>query len=122
MSDNLKEQFPKLELLCNVKRRKLRHELLRVLSRDDNFRKAVREITRNTLNRNVRIGDKEKKKLTRYRRTIIALGQKGKNKRSEQRVICQTGTGIFLPIVVPLVADLLYNILKPKAQNSTTSQ
>lgn len=115
MSENLKQQFPKLELLSKIKQKKLRQTLLRVLSKDEAFCKAVREITKNTLKRNIKLSDREKKRLFRYRKTILALVHKSNNNLIQRRAICQTGTGIFLPIVVPLVADLLYNILKPKS-------
>lgn len=112
MSDNLKKQFPKLEVLSQVKSNKRRQSLLKEFSEDPKFCQAVREIVKNTLNKNIKVSQSDKVKLQRYKAVILGIGKKHKTKGKLKRLVQQSGTGIFLPIVVPLVAAVLSELFK----------
>ena len=112
MSENLKKQFPKLQIIASIQSLKGRKLLLKEFSSDPDFCKAVREIVRNTLQKNVKIHEADKKRLLKYREVLISLGKKQKSTKKEQQLVQQTGTGIFLPIVIPLVAQLIGHLLK----------
>lgn len=107
--------MPRLQFICEMKSLKERLNLLKILSQDDHFCKAIREIVRNTVKKNIRITDRDRKKLVKYRKVILALaekqkGDKKKKPRLRRRLIHQTGTGVFLPIVIPLVFEILRGI------------
>ena len=61
---------------------------------------------------NIKVGEKEKKKLAKYKKVILGLGKKQKTAKRVKSLVQQTGTGIFLPIVLPLVAAAIGNLLK----------
>jgi ribosomal protein L19 len=111
MSDNLQKQMPKLEIISQLKSLKARKLVLAEFSNDDQFCKAIREIVRNTINKNVKLSEQEKKRLRKYKKVIVALGNKRKDKKKTKALLQQTGTGIFLPIVVPLVATVIKELL-----------
>lgn len=112
MSENLRKQFPKLEVLSQLKSIKRRISLLKEFSEDPNFCKAVREIVKNTLNKNIKVSHSDKVKLRRYKAVILGIGKKQKTKGKLKGLVQQSGTGVFLPIVVPLVAAALGELLK----------
>lgn len=112
MSDNLKKQFHKLELVTAMKTPAARKILLTEFSKDNCFCKAVREIVKNTLKRNIKLPEKDKRKLSRHKKLILSLAKKRKNRKRTQKLIQQTGTGIFLPIVLPLVASVISDLFR----------
>lgn len=107
MSDNLRKQFPRLEIISQVKRLRVRKLLLEEFSHDPNFCKAIREIVRNALKKNIRFTDKDRKRLAKYRKVIIGLSKKHKSEKRMRSYVKQTGTGVFLPLVIPLVASII---------------
>lgn len=111
MSDNLKSQFFKLELISQLSSLKARKLLLSEFSKDIKFCKAVREIVKNTVRRNVRVGERDKRKLVKYKSLLLSLAKRQKNHDKMRRMIQQTGTGVFLPIVIPLVASLISSLV-----------
>lgn len=114
MSQNLLKNFSKLEIISQLKNLKTRKLLLAEFSEDDSFCKAIREIVRNTINKNIKLQDKDKKKLKKYKKVILALARKRKSKKSTKALMQQSGTGIFLPIVIPLVASIIGDLLSRK--------
>lgn len=111
MSKNLRIQFPKLELISKIKSLPARTIVLKEFSNDKRFCKAVREIVRNAIKKNIPFTKKQRDKLIKYRRLLMNLSKKKqKSKASSRRLVYQTGTGVFLPIVVPLIAELIRNI------------
>ena len=114
MSANLIEQFYKLELITNTKSLKARKLLLSEFSRDVKFCKAVREVVKNTKNQKLKLSDKQKQKINKYKKLLHSILEKTSPKK-RQKLMCQSGTGIFLPIVVPLVATLLSHLLSKDA-------
>lgn len=111
MSENLKRHFPRLLVIASLKSLRIRKMVLKEFCKDDSFVKAIREIVRNALKKNIPFTTAQKRKLVRYKDTIIALSKKRKNNKRTQQLVCQTGTGVFLPIVIPLVASLLQGLL-----------
>lgn len=107
MSENLKRQLPRLEIISQVKRLRVRKLLLEEFSADPMFCKAIREIVRNALKRNIKFSAKDKRRLAKYKKVITGLSKKYKNEKRTQSLVKQTGTGIFLPLVVPLVAAII---------------
>ena len=111
MSANLRKQFPKFEVLAQLKSLKAKKVLLKELSEDPDFCKAVREIAKNTVNKNISLTLDQKKRLRRYKKVIFALGKKRKSQKATKVLVQQTGTGVFLPIVVPLVASIIADLI-----------
>lgn len=96
-----------------MKTLKARKLLLSEFSDDPKFCKAVREIVRNTIKKNIRLSDRDKIKLKRYKKVILALAKR-KSHEKTKALMQQSGTGIFLPIVIPLVASVLGELLTRK--------
>lgn len=112
MSENLIKQFPKLEIISQIPNLRRRKTLLKEFSEDPNFNKAIKEIVRNTLQKNIKIAESDKVKLRKYKSVILGLAKKQKTKGKVKNLVQQTGTGIFLPIVIPLVAAALEHLLR----------
>ena len=111
MSENLKSQLHKLEIVSQVKSLQARKVLLKEFSNDKRFCKAVREIVRNAIKKNIPLTKKDKDKLTKYRTLILQLAKKQKSKENSRKLVYQTGTGVLLPIVVPLVASIISKLV-----------
>lgn len=114
MSENLKKQLPRMKFICEMRSLQQRVQLLKAFSKDEMFCKAVREICRNAVEKRIPFTDENRRKLLRYRKVIMSLAQKKrtKMKRHQRGLIHQTGTGIFLPIVIPLVAEIVSQIIR----------
>lgn len=112
MSDNLEKHFPKLELISKVKCKKARRIILKDFCQDPTFCKAVREIVKNTINRNVKLSENDKSKLRKHRTILLGIVNKKRNKKRTKELVQQIGSGLFLPIGIPAVASLLYDALK----------
>lgn len=112
MSENLRKHFPKLEVISQVKSLKSRKKIIQDFSNDPTFCDAVREIVRNTFNKNIKVTDADRKKLLKYRGMLMSLNRRQKCRKRVKKLIQQTGTGIFLPIVIPLVSTLLAELFR----------
>lgn len=114
MSESLKSQFYKLELLSQLKSATSRKILLKEFCNDSRFCKAVREIARNTVKRNIKLSSFDKKRLRRYKNLILSLSKKRKSQTKTKALVQQVGRGLFLPILVPLVASLIGELIAKK--------
>lgn len=112
MSKTLRSQFYKLELLSQLKSATSRKILLKEFSGDVNFCKALREIAKNTVKQNIKLSQSERRRLKRYKKMILAVSKKSRSKRKTKALVEQVGKGLFLPVVVPLVASLIAESLK----------
>ena len=112
MSKLLESQLPKIKTLADIENLKIRRLMLKEFSKDPDFCEAVREIATNFINKNVILGDQDKKKLRKYKQCIICLSQKHKSCAQRMKAIQQTGTGIFLPVVLPLVLSAIADLIK----------
>lgn len=111
MSKNLRSQFPKLELVAEAKP-KYRKVLLEMFAGDPLFYKAIRELVKNTINKNISLNDEEKKRLRRYKRHLISFGKKNKSPRKRRNLVLQTGTGVFIPLILPLASAIISSLIK----------
>lgn len=111
MSSNLISQFPKLEIVAQAKSAKARKLLLKEFSRDPRFFKAVRELVKNTVKKTIKLKDAEKKKLKKYSNVLQAIMKKKTSNKRKEKLMCQTGTGVFIPLVLPIVSTLLAELL-----------
>lgn len=115
MSDNLKAEFHKILTLASIPNARLRQTLLNELSKDLNFCRAIREIVLNVRDRNVKLSPKQQRRITtRHQHTLTCLCMKQKSKRRFKTLVKQTGRGFFLPIVIPLVAEVIRNLVSKK--------
>lgn len=110
MSTNLRANFYKLELISQLKNPKARKVLMTEFSKDVGFCKAVREIVKNTVKRNVRVSDRERTRLLKYKNLILSIAKKQKDHKRTRKLVQQTGTGVILPILVPLVAAIISSL------------
>lgn len=111
MSELLKRQLTRIKVLGDIKNLKIRRLVLKEFSKDPDFCEAVREIATNVVNKNVSLGEKEKKTLKKYKKCIICLSRKHKSCKQRYKVIQQTGTGIFLPVVLPIVLSAIADLI-----------
>lgn len=109
MSCNLKNCLKKLEVVSNVKSVKLRKKLLKEISCDENVFKALQEIVINTINQNVPLDNKTKKKLRKYKKEFQAFTKVVKSKQKKKKLIQQSGG--FLPAIIPAVLSILSAIV-----------
>lgn len=110
MSANLREQFPKLEMIAAAKKQKTRRALLEAFADDDNFFKAVRELVKNTVKKNIKITEKQRKKLIRYKSLLFSIFNKKTSKKRRRKLMIQTGTGVFIPLILPLAAAVISSL------------
>lgn len=115
MSENLIAEFHKFQALAGIKNARLRQSLLNEFSKDLNFCRAIREIVLNVRDRNVKLSPKQRQKISaKHQHTLTCLCKKQKSKRQFQSLVKQTGRGFFLPIVIPLVAEVIRSLISKK--------
>ena len=86
MSSNLKREFSKLQIVSNIKNKKLRKLFLKEFSKSDSFCKAYREIAKNAVKKNIQFTNSQKKKLKRHQSEIINLTHKGLSKKKKRQL------------------------------------
>lgn len=106
----LREHLPRLEFIASLKQSKLRTAVLKEFSKDPTFCRALREVAKNTLKRNVSIRGDQVKELYKHRKVIKGLAKR-KNKRSVKRKLVEQSGG-FLPILIPIIATAIGEIIR----------
>ena len=99
MSANLKKYLPVLLTLADIRDKKLSAALLKYYSKKVNFRKALREISRNVIKGNVPLSKHRKARIRQFRDNIYSVARS-----PDQRHIVQTGGWLWL---IPTIASLL---------------
>lgn len=112
MSTNLQNCLPHLQLIAGVKNNNLRTQLLKDICHENCYLKAVREIAKNTIKKNIPLTPVMKKQLRTKEKIIRNLARKYKKKSSQQRVFVQSG-GV-LPFLIPAVISVVSEILAKK--------
>jgi hypothetical protein len=105
MSLNLKKCMRQLQLIAAIKNPKTREAVLKDFSCNKCLYKALREIARNTIKRNVPLRAEHKLKLRRYAPLIKQLACKKLKKPRRTRAVIQSGG--FLPVLIPIIASIL---------------
>lgn len=107
MSLVLRNYLHLFNVINNIKEESVRKGVLKALRKDKKFYKALREITKNTINGKVPLSKVQKKKLRKHKKLIegIACSKKCCGKKITQ-------SGGFLPILLPSVLAVLSGLLK----------
>lgn len=111
MSANLRSQFPKLEMVARAKKPSIKKALLEAFSDDEQFFKAVRELVKNTVKKNIKLSSNQRKKLVRYKSLLLDIFKKKISKKRRRRLMMQTGTGVFIPLILPLAASIISSLV-----------
>lgn len=106
----LKSYWPYLEVYNSIKCPKARNKILKVFCKDPKFCKLLRQVARNTLKKNFDIDEISIDKLRQQKKSIIKLTKKYKNKRQQEEILVQKGSG-FLPLVIPLLAQVIGSLI-----------
>lgn len=112
MSQNLIANFWKLQAVANAKSKTTRAALLSEFAKDINFCKAIREIAKNTVRQKLKLPAPAKRKLRKHRKLIFDLQKKRLPHTKRKKLLQQTGSGVLIPILVPLVAQIISNLLQ----------
>jgi hypothetical protein len=113
MSTNLQRNWQVLKLVASVNSPALRKKLLTQLCKSDDFLKALREICKNTVSRRVPLTTQQAKRLKRHKQAIFDLSDK-KTPVTRRRKLAEQSGGAILPILIPIVASLLGEVLKSR--------
>lgn len=105
MSSNLQSFFPILEAISHIRLKADRDLVIRIFCKNKKFIKAMKEIAKNTVEGNIPLSAKDKQRLKKQKKVLIALAGKG-----GKRTLRQTGAG-FLPILIPIVSSILGSII-----------
>lgn len=113
MTQNLRKNFKLLELLMTTKNESTRKTMLKDLSKNDKFFRALKEVCRNVLIGNIPMSKYKKKKLQPHEKLIkgIVLTKKLTTKKRKQMV---TQSGGFLPFLLPTVISILSTLFNGK--------
>ena len=110
ISKNLRKHFSTLKMIAqmppNARKAVLKHK-----SDDNSFYKALREIAKNTTKKHVPLASHHKKKLKKEKNLIVALAKKGNKRIKRRKLVMQTGKGFFLPVVIPIIASLIGELI-----------
>lgn len=109
MSKNLMRCLDKLQLIASIEDEALRSALLTQISCKNNIYKAMQEIAKNVVKRNVPLTIKQKRKLDKYKKVIKRLSCDNKNLKTRKKLFSQIGG--FLPALLPAIASVLGPII-----------
>lgn len=90
----LQRYFPLLRAVASIKDKRAQQLVLKHLKKHRPFVVLLRELAENTIQQNIRLTKKDKKKLNRHAEVIKSLVKKKKVEQS----------GGFLGVIVPLLA------------------
>ena len=110
MSKRLQSQWPTFQLIGNTKSPKFLKSILTHVSRNTEFCSACREICKNIVNRKVDFTGCQIRKLKKYKKVIYKLSKKKNSHQHKRKLVVQAGG--FWPIVVPLLASVVGEILR----------
>ena len=105
MSENLKKCMADLRLAMNYKHKPTRESILKFLSHNKSIYNALREISMNILNKQMKLKKHHIRKLNPHVKTIKSLKKGVKTKKQRQRLVIQSGG--FLPWLIPVIASAL---------------
>ena len=112
MSENLRDCLKEFEFISKLST-KLRKQVLQELSKDEKYYKALKEISRNIINKNIRPSEGDKKKLNRFSEEIFEIGStKVHGPRTKRRIVVQSGgwIGYLIPAVITAISGLINGI------------
>jgi len=108
MSKNLNKCYDTLKTISQISDPVLlKKNLLYFMKKKKNYclYSAIHEICANTVNKNIKLNNKQKKLLLPYQTKINNLATFTKNKSKRKKLILQSGG--FLPILIPALASVL---------------
>ena len=117
MSSNLRQHLPKLQVVASIKSIKVRKLVLEEFSKDKEFCSAIREIFKNLKKRNIKLNDHQRRKLRRHKTVIFGVLEKRKGAKRRKKLIVQTGNGFLLPILIPLVAEVVGQLIQSRYES-----
>lgn len=108
MSQNLLKALDLLKDAITIKDPKKRKSVFEYLSKKTFVYKALREIAKNIMNKNIVLNTKQKRKINKHSKTIKKLAAGTDSNLTRKRLVQQSGG--FLPWLLPLVATLVTTI------------
>ena len=99
MSANLKSNLPLLQIISDIKDKKLQLALLKYYSKNKKFQSALREISKNVIKGNVKLSNYKRRKLAKFKNNIYSIAYENKPAK-----IVQTCGWLW---VIPIIASLL---------------
>lgn len=105
MTQTLLEQYwPLLQAVTKIKNRAAQRTVLRHLRKHKPFVQLLKEISVNTVNQNIKLDARHKRRLNKHSKVIKGL--------TKSRYVDQAGG--FLGIVVPILATVIGELLRKR--------
>ena len=109
-SKNLNDFITLFKFLSSIKEPGLKLRIVKHLSTDDKFNRAIREVAFNIVRRNIPLSDKDKKLLKPFEKIIFKLASASTPKKRKQ--VVQKGKGVILgSVLVPLAISLINELI-----------
>lgn len=108
----MSNQLLLLDYIMKIRDSSDRKTVLDIFLKDNKFKKMMREIALNVVEKNVPLNDKNKRMLSKYKSALWKL----KSRHSVRKVIQQEGEG-FLSILLPIVGSLIASKLITNSEN-----
>lgn len=115
MSTNLRKYLTRFEVLAEIKSPSVRQKVIQYYASDKSFCSALREIMKNVRNGNISLNKEQKRKLRKHEKTIAGFLKVKLSAKQRRRLVVQSGSGILLPLLIPLVIKAVSAIIE-KAQ------
>jgi hypothetical protein len=98
-----------LHLVCDTKCKKLQKSILKEMSKNDVYFKALYEIVRNIYLKNIKLKQSDKLKLKKNAKVLNNILSNPKSKRKRSLLVNQSGG--FLPFILPLVGTAISELI-----------
>lgn len=113
-SAHLQRYLPLLRFICKHKA-PMRRRALDDYADDPHLYSSLREIMKALQKKRIPLTKKDKKKLMKEGKTISSILKKGNDVKTKRKLVMQTGSGFILPILIPLVAEVVREIIQSRS-------
>jgi hypothetical protein len=107
MSDNLQKCIRDLEFVSKISCVRTQRAVLRYLSKNPKFCRAVKEIAVNVIKGNIDLNEQTLNKLRPHKKLLRKLISKKTNKTKRKELVIQSGGWFWLIPVITGIIDLL---------------
>jgi hypothetical protein len=109
MSKNLRNCMKNMDIFCNTKCRKLKKSILKEMSKNDDYFKALFEIVHNISVNKLKIPKKDKRRMKKHIKTLEHILCNPKSRVKRASAVVQSGG--FLPIILPILGTVLSGLI-----------
>ena len=122
MSKNLRKCMKTMRILCETKSKKIKTSILDEMCKQDCFFDALYEIVNNIYLKHIQFSSNQKRRLKKHIKLMECIHEHPKNPTKRKKIVKQTVgfLNLILPILLPVVGELISNVIRKKSNADTS--